>query len=279
MSRSSNPGLQLHEPRFVSVVIPARNEEGCICQTVETLHRELAAHVIPHEILVVDDGSSDSTWTILTELKTRVPQLVTIKNNGPGGFGRAVVCGLDAMRGDAVVVMMGDDSDDPRKVVEYWEKLNQGWACVFGSRFIEGGGVVDYPKFKLLMNRLANWFLKVLFAMPLNDTTNGFKAYRREVIDACRPLISAHFNLTVELPLKAISRGYSWTMIPITYRNRRAGVSKWSLLKMCGPYLFTSLRIWVEKQRPHAKLAKGHNGASPAPACLRKEGGPLSMNR
>jgi dolichol-phosphate mannosyltransferase len=237
---------------LLSVVIPARDEQGCIGRTVETLHRELAAHNIPHEILAIDDGSNDSTWAVVTQLKTRIPQLVAIKNNGPHGFGRAIVCGLDAMRGDAAVIMMGDDSDDPRKVVEYWKKLNQGWDCVFGSRFVDGGGVADYPKFKLLMNRLANWSLKGLFAMPLNDTTNGFKAYRKEVIDACRPLTSTHFNLTVELPLKAITRGYTWTIIPITYRNRRAGVSKWSLLKMCGPYLFTSLRIWLEKHRPRS---------------------------
>ena len=128
---------------------------------------------------------------------------------------------------------------------------------MFGSRFIEGGGLVDYPKFKLVMNRLANLFLKVMFAIPLNDTTNGFKAYRREVIEGCQPLSAAHFNLTVELPLKAIVRGYSWTTLPITYRNRRAGVPKWSLIKMSGRYLITSLRIFLEKHVGAMGKAKG----------------------
>jgi dolichol-phosphate mannosyltransferase len=113
------------------------------------------------------------------------------------------------MAGDAVVIMMADESDDPRDVVRYWNKLQEGYDCVFGSRFVKGGGVIDYPNFKLLVNRLANFFVKVLFRHGLNDTTNAFKAYRREVIEGIRPILSPHFNITVELPLKAIVRGYS----------------------------------------------------------------------
>jgi dolichol-phosphate mannosyltransferase len=247
---------------LLSVVIPVRDEEGCIQNTVELLHQGLCRNKIPHEILVVDDASSDRTWEILSRLKANIPNLVAIRNTGEHGFGRAIITGLDATRGDAVVIMMGDDSDDPHGVVRYWEILNQGWDCVFGSRFIPGGAVIEYPKFKLAMNRLANSFLRILFAMPLNDTTNGFKAYRREVIDACRPLTSRHFNLTVELPLKAIVRGYTWTTIPITYRNRKAGVSKWSLLKMSGRYLATSLSVWMEKQFGHKRGNLRHRSSN-----------------
>jgi dolichol-phosphate mannosyltransferase len=248
--------------RLLSIVIPAKDEAGSIVRTVENLHLELSERTVAHEIVVVDDGSRDGTWEILEALRQGLAQLVVLKNEGEHGFGRAVVCGLNAMRGDAVVIMMGDDSDDPKGVVLYWELLNQGWDCVFGSRFIPGGAVIEYPKFKLVMNRLANWFLSVLFRMPLNDTTNGFKAYRREVIDACRPLTSRHFNLTVELPLKAIVRGYTWTTIPITYRNRKAGVSKWSLLKMSGRYLATSLSVWMEKHFGHTRANLRHRSSN-----------------
>src|SRR6185369_2029380 len=193
---------------LLSVVIPARNEEGCILSTVEHLHLELRLHGIPHEIVVVDDGSTDRTWELLTGLQTKMGELLAVKNGELNGFGRAVIHGFDKMRGDAVVVMMADESDDCRDVVRYWEELNKGWDCVFGSRFVKGGGVIDYPRVKLVVNRLANWFLKTLFGIRLNDTTNAFKAYRRDVIIGCRPLISPHFNLTVELPLKAIIRGF-----------------------------------------------------------------------
>src|SRR6267154_4034092 len=232
---------------LLSVVIPACNEEGCICSTVEHLHVELRLHIIPHEIIVVDDGSKDRTWELVSGLKPKLPEVKLVKNSGPHGFGRAVIRGLDEMSGDAAVIMMADESDDCRDVVRYWEELNKGWDCVFGSRFMKGGGVIDYPRIKLMLNRLANWFLKTLFAIRLNDTTNAFKAYRREVVEGCRPLISPHFNLTVELPLKAIVRGYSWKVIPITWRNRRAGKAKLRIREMGSRYLFICLYVWLEK--------------------------------
>lgn len=233
--------------QLLTVVIPARDEEGCIRSTVEHLHVELRLREVPHEIVVVDDGSRDRTWEILTELQHSVPTLRPCQNTGEHGFGRTVICGLNNSCGDAVVIMMADESDDCRDVVRYWDTLNQGYDCVFGSRFVKGAGVIDYPRIKLLMNRTANLFIRILFGVPLNDTTNAFKAYRRTAIDGCRPLIAPHFNLTVELPLKAIVRGFSWTVIPITWRNRRSGEPKLKIKEMGSRYLFICLYVWLEK--------------------------------
>jgi len=228
-------------------VIPARDEESCIIATVEHLDLELRLHGIEHEIVVVDDGSTDSTWSILCELKNRIPSLSPVQNLGRPGFGRAITFGFDHIQGDAVVVMMADESDDCRDVVRYWQTLNEGWDAVFGSRFIKGGGVIDYRIHKLFINRVANLFLRVLFNVPLNDFTNAFKVYRRPVIEGCRPFLSPHFNLTIELPLKTIVRGYSWTVIPITWRNRRSGVSKLKIKEMGSRYLFIAFYCWLEK--------------------------------
>ena len=269
---NSNPLLQT-----LSVIIPARDEEGCIASTVQHLHLELDLRGVPHEIIVVDDGSTDRTWPILQEEAERlnsstsssvsdlrspnsdIPEtrhtshatshriLHCVQNPGPHGFGRAIVRVLDAMNGDAAVIFMADESDDPRDVVRYWEKLNEGYDCVFGSRFMKGGGTIDYPSIKLLMNRIANAFVRFLFRHGLNDTTNAFKAYRKEVIDGIRPILSPHFNITVELPLKAIVRGYNFAVIPITWRNRRHGVAKLKLNEMGSRYLFIVLYVWLEK--------------------------------
>lgn len=232
---------------MLSVVIPARNEGKCIAATTEHLHLELRLHEIPHEIIVVDDGSTDETWTTLQTIQSRMPECRPIQNDGENGFGRAITLGFSHVRGDAVVVMMADESDDCRDVVRYWETLCEGWDAVFGSRFVRGGGVVDYPRHKLLLNRMANLFLRFLFNVPLNDFTNAFKAYRRTVIEGCRPFLSPHFNLTVELPLKTVVRGYSWTVIPITWRNRRTGESKLKITEMGSRYLFIALYCWLEK--------------------------------
>jgi dolichol-phosphate mannosyltransferase len=240
--QEGRPPLQL-----LSVVIPARDEEGCIAATVEHLDLELRLQGIAHEIVVVDDGSADATWSILCELRNRVPTLAPLQNVGRHGFGRAITLGFDHMRGDAAVVMMADESDDFRDVVRYWQILNEGWDAAFGSRFLKGGVVIDYPVLKLYINRLANLFLRVLFNVPFNDFTNAFKGYRRTVIEGCHPFLSPHFNITIELPLKTMVRGYSWTVTPITWRNRRAGESKLKLREMGSRYLFIALYCWLEK--------------------------------
>jgi dolichol-phosphate mannosyltransferase len=232
---------------LLTVVIPARDESGCIRSTVEHLDLELRLNRIPHEIIVVDDGSTDETWRILQDLEAGLPSVRPVQNTGLHGFGRAVICGLDHMSGDAAVVMMADESDDCRDVVRYWKLLNEGYDAVFGSRFIKGGGVIDYPKIKLLLNRVFNYMIQLLFRIDLNDTTNAFKAYRRSTVEGCRPLIAPHFNLTVELPLKTIVRGYTWTTMPITWRNRRTGEAKLKLKEMGSRYLFICLYIWLEK--------------------------------
>jgi dolichol-phosphate mannosyltransferase len=242
LSNQDSRGLEL-----LTIVIPARNEEGCIRSTVEHLDLELRLNHVPHEILVVDDGSTDRTWDILQNLRNALPSVRPLQNTGPHGFGRAVICGLNQMSGDAVVIMMADESDDCRDVVRYWNALNEGYDAVFGSRFLKGGGVIDYPKVKLVLNRLFNRMIRILFRIKLNDTTNAFKAYRRTVIEGCRPLIAPHFNLTVELPLKTIVRGYTWTTMPITWRNRRTGEAKLKLKEMGSRYLFICLYVWLEK--------------------------------
>jgi len=243
-SKPTSPGPPLS---LLSVVIPARNEAEALPATVEHLHLELRLNQIPHEIVVVDDGSSDRTWEVLQEIQQRIHELRPVQNPGQHGFGRAISFGLHNVKGDAVVIMMADESDDVRDAARYWQVLNEGWDCVFGSRFVKGGGVIDYPRVKLLLNRMANFFIRLLFRIPLNDTTNAFKAYRRTVIQGCEPLISPHFNLTVELPLKAIVRGYSWTVVPITWRNRRYGVAKLKIKEMGSRYLFICAYVWLEK--------------------------------
>jgi len=233
--------------RLLSVVIPARDEEGCVGSTLERLSIELCSRSVPHEIVVVDDGSTDRTWETLKELEGRLPHVRPVRNTGPSGFGRAVVFGFRQMRGDAVCVMMADESDNCGDVAAYWNLLNQGWDAVFGSRFVKGGGTVGYPWFKLVVNRLANLFIRVLFGLKFNDVTNAFKAYRRTTIEGCEPILSPHFNLTVELPLKTIVRGYSWTTIPTVWRNRSIGASKLKFREMGSRYLFICLYVLLEK--------------------------------
>jgi dolichol-phosphate mannosyltransferase len=232
---------------LLSVVMPARNEEGCIVETVTGITATLRRESIPHEIVVVNDGSTDSTESILTALSETDPAVRVITNEGRHGFGMAIRLGLDNAKGDAVTVMMADLSDSPEDLVVYYRHIQDGYECVFGSRFIKGSRVIDYPTHKLLLNRLANFIVRCLFGLRFNDVTNAFKCYRREVIEAMQPLIAPHFNLTVEMPLKAIIRGYSFKVVPISWTNRKTGVSKLKIKEMGSRYLFIMLYLWLEK--------------------------------
>jgi dolichol-phosphate mannosyltransferase len=231
----------------LSVVIPAHNEEGCLSETVSQVVTVLQRESIPHEVLIINDNSTDRTLPLCQQLSRTHSTVRFINNEPPNGFGFAVRRGLAEFSGDAVAIVMADASDDPEDLVAGYHKLHQGYDCVFGSRFVKGGKVIDYPAHKLLVNRLANWFIKVIFRLRYNDTTNAFKLYRREVIEGIQPILSHHFNLTVELPLKAVVRGFSFAVIPIRWYNRTTGVSKLKIKEMGSRYLFIVLYIWLEK--------------------------------
>ena len=230
----------------LSVVIPARDEAGNIGQTLDRLRERLRQEPLAYEIIVVNDGSSDTTPE---EVQARCAVdfgVRLIHNPGPHGFGYAVRCGLDAFTGDAVAVMMADGSDSPDDLVRYYYILRDRAECAFGSRFLPGSRVENYPLLKLVINRAANLFIRLLFGLRYNDVTNAFKAYRATVIQGCRPFLSPHFNLTVELPLKAIARGYFYEVIPIRWQQRQRGASSLRLKEMGGRYLFIVLYVWLE---------------------------------
>jgi dolichol-phosphate mannosyltransferase len=230
----------------LSVVIPAYNEEGSIRDTVTTLTAALQREEIDYEVIVVDDASTDRTAEEIGRLAEADTNVRYLRSPYRNGFGFAVRAGLEAFSGDAVAIMMADLSDDPQDLVAYYRVLQAGYDCAFGSRFMPGGSVSDYPKLKLVMNRLVNLGIQLLFGHGYNDTTNAFKAYRREVIENVQPLLSHHFNLTVELPLKAIVRGHSYAITPISWTNRKSGESKLKLQEMGSRYAFIVLYVFFE---------------------------------
>lgn len=234
-------------PGLLSVVIPAHNEEGRIEGTVRSFSTTLAHEGIKHEILVVNDNSSDGTEEILRRLQAELPSVRYLNNPPPNGFGFAVRTGLAAFRGDAVAIVMADASDVPEDLVRFYRKLQEGYECVFGSRFTRESRLVDYPLPKLLLNRLGNFAIRALFLLQYNDVTNAFKLYRRTVIAGLQPLLAYHFNLTVELPLKAIVRGYRYAVVPNSWHNRTAGVSKFKVREMGSRYAFIILYCYLEK--------------------------------
>jgi dolichol-phosphate mannosyltransferase len=231
----------------LSIVIPAYNESESIPETLHTLYETLSKVNIEHEILVVNDNSNDTTLDVLNKLQPLIPSLVVYTNYGPNGFGYAVRYGLERFSGDIVAVMMADLSDSPNDLVNFYNKIQEGYDCVFGSRWIKGGAVYDYPILKKRINRFANWIVKIVFRLKYNDCTNAFKMYRRETIEGIKPFLSPQFNLTLEIPLKAIVRGYSFAVVPNSWTNRKYGESKLRIKEMGSRYFFILLYCLIEK--------------------------------
>jgi dolichol-phosphate mannosyltransferase len=261
----------------LSVVIPAHDEVDSIAETVELITARLDLEQIDYEVLVVDDASADGTGEVVRRLAATNPRVRCERSTLPPGFGLAVRHGLSHYRGDAVAIMMADSSDSPEDLVRYHAVLEGGYDCAFGTRFAHESHVDGYPLPKLVANRFVNWGIRMLFRHGYNDTTNAFKAYRREVIDHVTPLLSNHFNLTVELPLKAVVRGYSYAIVPISWRNRTHGASKLRLKEMGSRYLFIVLYVFLEHHLSRGDYRRpGANSARPRPhvvASVNDEGG------
>ncbi len=231
----------------LSIVIPAYNEAESITDTVVRFHDVLNNEQIHHEILVVNDNSKDNTLDVLGALQNTVTSLVITSNGGPNGFGNAVRWGLDRFTGDCVAIVMADLSDSPEDLVKFYRELEKGYDCVFGTRWSKGGKTFDYPKHKLLFNRVFNNVVRILFRIKYDDCTNAFKLYRKETILGTKPYLSPHFNLTLEIPLKAIVRGYSYSVIPNTWQNRKFGKSNLKIKEMGSRYAFILIYCWIEK--------------------------------
>jgi dolichol-phosphate mannosyltransferase len=232
----------------LSIVIPAYNEEESIAETIDAIESAFEKVKIEHEIFIVNDNSKDNTISILEKLAQKYPSVRYETNQGPNGFGYAVRYGLERFEGDCVAVMMADLSDSPYDLIKFYLTMLEGnYDCVFGSRFIDGGKIIDYPFAKRIINRVANTIVRLVMGIKYNDTTNAFKLYKRHTIEGIKPFLSPHFNLTIELPLKAIIRGYSYTVIPNSWTNRKYGISKLKIKEMGSRYFFILMYCLIEK--------------------------------
>jgi dolichol-phosphate mannosyltransferase len=254
-------------PVKLSVVIPAHNERDSIGLTVESVTEVLRREGVDYEVLVVDDASTDGTREVVADIAQRDPRVRCQRSHRAPGFGNAIRAGLDLYTGDGVAIMMADLSDAPEDLIRYWRLLEEGYDCAFGTRFGSGGQTDGYPWVKLIVNRIVNTGIRLLFRHGYNDTTNAFKAYRRHVIDQVQPLLSHHFNLTVELPLKAIVRGYEFAVVPVSWTNRQHGVSKLHLQEMGSRYAFIVLYVWLEHH-----LSRGDYRRTDVPAPMGRGG-------
>ena len=229
----------------LSIIIPIRNEELLVRKTVEQLKNKLKN--LPYEIIFINDFSTDHTIKVVEELVKTNPG-INIFDNKKKGLGGAITLGINKANGESVCIMMSDLSDNINDLEEYYKIIsNENVDAVFGSRFVKGSKITNYPKKKLILNRIFNIITKLLFISDYNDFTNAFKIYKKNALLKTFPLVSESFNIFLELPLKIISRKMKYKIIPISWTNRKEGSSKFDIRELRAKYLFTLIYCWLEK--------------------------------
>lgn len=223
-----------------SIIMPAYNEKDVISATVDELCGYLDGTGFGYELIIVDDASSDNTPLLIAELAKRHPNVVAIRNEGLNGYGYAIRKGLEIYKGDAAVVVTSDGADLPKDVAIYFQKIHEGYDCAFGDRFDAPSTVTGYPPVKRVINRIANTMLGwIAGGDGYRDFTNGFKCYRRHVIDDMQPLEAGQFNITIEMSLKAVLGGHSFAVVPNDWHQRDGGESDFHVLRLLKPYAAT----------------------------------------
>tara|TARA_B100000073_G_scaffold257018_1_gene216927 strand:+ start:642 stop:1361 length:720 start_codon:yes stop_codon:yes gene_type:complete len=230
----------------LSLIIPVYNESAQIINTIKEIYK-IKKKIKDFEILIVNDFSTDETVKIIKSANKSFKKIRLIQNKKKG-LGSAMQTGILASKKKYVCIFMADLSDDINDVFKYFKTIDKNdFDAVFGTRFSSKSKIQKYPLFKFLLNRIFNNFVKLLFLNKYNDFTNAFKIYKRKTLIDIMPIVSEHFNVFLEMPLKIISRKYSYTIIPINWKNRKSGNSKFIIKELGSMYLFTLLYCLLEK--------------------------------
>jgi len=229
----------------ISIIIPCRDEQENARIIAKNIQENCKYKNF--EIIFINDFSQDKTEQVLIELSQKSKN-ISYLNNEQKGLGGAIKLGLKQSSGDLITIMMADSADSITDLNTYIDLMKSTkFDAIFGSRFIKGSEIVDYPKIKLIINRLGNYLTKFFFMSDYNDFSNSFKIYRKDIFNHINPIVSEDFNIFLELPLKTITRGFTYKIIPIKYYNRTVGTAKFKIKELGSRYLFTMLYCFLEK--------------------------------
>ena len=230
---------------MLTILIPIKNEYENL-NNIEIQFNSLLNEV-DYEVILINDFSTDDTLNKAKAISNNNKNFITL-DNGRKGLGGAISLGIEKAKGRFTCIMMADFSDDIFDLKKYYQLIREkNLDAVLGSRFINGSKVNNYPKNKLILNRIFNLFVKILFLNKYNDYTNAFKIYKTEVLKNFLPLVSESFNIFLEIPLKVISRNYKFEVIPISWEGRKKGTAKFDIKELGSKYLFTLFYCFLEK--------------------------------
>tara|TARA_Y100001970_G_C14223467_1_gene854090 strand:+ start:1107 stop:1823 length:717 start_codon:yes stop_codon:yes gene_type:complete len=230
----------------LSIVIPVYNEDKQLHNTVKKINK-ISKRIKDYEIVFIDDFSTDNTKQIIKK-SIRSNKKIKYYKNIKKGLGSAIGLGINKSTKKFVCIFMCDNSDDLSDLMEYYKIINKNnLDAVLGSRFLKKSRITNYPILKMVLNRIFNYIVKIIFLSNYNDFTNAFKIYKKKTLKELMPIVSDHFNVFLELPLKIIIRKYKYKIIPISWKGRKIGVSKFKISELGSMYIFTLLYCFIEK--------------------------------
>ena len=230
----------------LSIIIPVYNESRNLEKTVNNL-RKIKKNIKKFNLIFIDDFSTDNTLNILVKLSKKY-SFIKIHKNKKKGLGSAIEEGIKRSNFNYVAVFMADSSDSINDLNRYYKTIStKKYDAILGSRFIKDSKIKDYPFFKYFLNRIFNNFVKLIFFSDYNDFTNAFKIYKKSVLKELLPIVSENFNVFLEIPLKIISRKYTYKIIPISWQNRKVGKSNFKIKELSSMYIFTLIYCVIEK--------------------------------
>ena len=239
---------------MLSIIVPVRDESKTIEGVFDYFNNNLKN--INYEVLIINDFSKDDT---LDKTKSLVGEYKNFKvfDNDKKGLGGAINLGIKESQGKKITIMMADLSDDINDLRKYNRIMDEKKLdAVLGSRFLKGSKVTDYPLKKMILNRIFNFFVGIIFVNKFNDYTNAFKIYKSETLKTLTPLISESFNIFLEIPLKIISRNYKYEITSINWYGRKKGKAKFKINELRSKYLFTLIYCFLEKNLLKVKKIK-----------------------
>jgi dolichol-phosphate mannosyltransferase len=224
------PAVGLAAGRGVWVVVPTYNER----ENLERLVEAVLGALPEASVLVVDDRSPDGTGELADTLAAREPRISVLHRPGKEGLGVAYRDGfrwvLDRPEARAIVQMDADFSHDPGELPRLLAPLMANADLALGTRYMRGGGTIGWPWYRKLISRGGTLFARAVLLLPYRDLTGGFKAWRRELLDAIRlrETSGSGYGFQIEATWWAHRRGATIVQVPITFRERVAGASKMS---------------------------------------------------
>ncbi len=213
----------------VIIVTPTYNEKGNLPELAE---RIFALGLTDIKLVVVDDNSPDGTAQVAETLAQKYP-IDTIRRAQKSGLGTAYAAAFKHIlkdQPDYIIQMDADLSHEPEVIPDMLKKIT---TCdvVIGSRYISGGVIKNWDFTRRLVSRWGNFYARLILGLPYRDLTSGFKCWRREVLEKINldELSSIGYNFQIETTYHAHRLGYKICEIPITFTERKTGVSKFNL--------------------------------------------------